>query len=260
MQAFFLFLLRAHCILTRPIFLLFVVVILWRQQVHPGTVHTDIVILDGLLGALQRAVSPLLLRAPQAAANVVLASVYGPQGLFAHDAQRAAAHAAEADSKAAAAAAADARHRAAAASVSPGESQEELAKAAKEAAALARAAYASWQALEAALPPAVRAASASAAALKASSSRRRGTSGQAAPANIAKNAPQVDPWLHFANARGQVLGPKALALKSTSRVDQLARALWAASTHALDRELRSTANGEAAAAEAAGGKGRWGRK
>jgi hypothetical protein len=227
----------------------------WRVilQVHPGTVYTDIVNLEGMLGALQRAISPLLLRTPQAAANVVLSSVYGPQGVKAYGDAKREAHAAEIASQAAKAAAVSARQRVAAVSSSAsssadansnGEASEDAQAAAKEAAAHARAAYEDWQTLENALPPAVRASKSPPAASTAppgatSKTTNARTLMQTPSAAAAADMKRGDPWLHFANGRGQVLGPSALALKSVSRTDQLARALWAASELALHRELNS---------------------
>jgi len=218
-------------------------------KVHPGTVYTDIVNLDGVLGALQRAISPLLLRTPQASANVVLSSVYGPQGVKAYGDAKREANAAEIAYNAAKAVAVLARQRVTAASSpsnSNGEASEDVHAAAKEAAAQARAAYEAWQSLENSLPPAVRASKLSSAAV-ASAAAALGATSKAnsarttlmpAPATTAAvTAEAGDPWLHFANGRGQVLGPLALAIKSTSRTDQLARALWAASEFALRREL-----------------------
>lgn len=214
--------------------------------------YTDIVNLEGVLGALQRAIPPLLLRTPQASANVVLSSVYGPHGVIAYGDAKRGAHAAAIAYEAAQAAAVAARRRATAASSPPpaagassnGEAGEDLQAAAKEAAAHARAAYEAWQTSENALPPAVRtlkplptaAATPAQGKPKASGARTL----MQASSTAAGLAEAADPWLHFANGRGQVLGPLALAMKSTSRTDQLARALWAASEFALRRELGSS--------------------
>ena len=54
-------------------------------------------------------------------------------------------------------------------------------------------------------------------------------------------APGSDPWLHFANGRGQVLGPRGLFLKAPSdRFDSVARALWATTEAFLDAALGET--------------------
>ena len=62
-----------------------------------------------------------------------------------------------------------------------------------------------------------------------------GPSGSLAKAPV-PSAATADRWLHFANGRGEVLGPAALAFKSASRNDQLARSLWRASEAALAAE------------------------
>mmetsp|Transcript_43744 Transcript_43744/g.88469 ORF Transcript_43744/g.88469 Transcript_43744/m.88469 type:complete len:496 (-) Transcript_43744:245-1732(-) len=115
-------------------------------SVHPGTVYTKIVELDGVVGSAQRFISPFFLRSSAAAANVVLSAAYGPSGVLKKNLTRT--------------------------SASP-------------------------------------------------------------DSGSAEKEEAVDPWLHYANGRGEVLSPSALAFKSTKLNDELARALWFTSERAM---------------------------
>ena len=138
-------------------------------SVHPGNVYTSIVELSGAVKVAQELLSPLFLRSPPAAANVVLSSAYGPAGVLAKKNKK--------------------------------EGSSSLSS-----------------------------------SFNAADSKYFGGSSSSNSNNspamvVAEGA--ADPWLHFANGRGEVLGPRALAYKSVELNDKLAKALWEASEGAV---------------------------